>query len=157
MRKGKIIKKKVFVAPDPKYHSVLVQEFVNHIMLAGKKNAAYKIFYGAIDKISEKTGEEGLEVWKKALENVYPSIETKRRRVGGANLQVPVEVYPKRRISLGMRWLIKYAREGVGKTMVDKLANEIMYAAQNEGKAVKKKIDVHKMAESNRALASLKL
>lgn len=157
MRKGKIIKKKTVVSPDPKYNSVVVQEFINHIMIDGKKNVACKIFYGAIEVISQKTGEDGLVVWEKALENVAPSIETKRRRVGGANLQVPVEVYPKRRKSLSMRWIIKYARERSEKTMVNRLAMEIIDAYNNEGRSVKKKNDVLKMAESNRALASLKL
>ncbi|MBQ2350252.1 MAG: 30S ribosomal protein S7 [Cytophagales bacterium] len=157
MRKGKIIKKKTVVSPDPKYNSVVVQEFINHIMIDGKKNVACKIFYGAIEVISQKTGEDGIVVWEKALENVAPSIETKRRRVGGANLQVPVEVYPKRRKSLSMRWIIKYARERSEKTMVNRLAMEIIDAYNNEGRSVKKKNDVLKMAESNRALASLKL
>ena len=157
MRKGKIIKKKTVVSPDPKYNSVVVQEFINHIMIDGKKNVECKIFYGAIEVISQKTGEDGIVVWEKALENVAPSIETKRRRVGGANLQVPVEVYPKRRKSLSMRWIIKYARERSEKTMVNRLAMEIIDAYNNEGRSVKKKNDVLKMAESNRALASLKL
>lgn len=156
MRKGKKYKKKFKINPDPKFNDILVQMFINKLMLDGKKQAAYKIFYGMVDKISEKTKENGLEIWKKALENIYPNIETKRRRIGGATLQVPVEVYPERRISLGMRWLIKYSRERSEKKMVDKLTNEVLAAVSNEGKAFKKKEDVQKMALSNKAFASLK-
>ena len=156
MRKGKKYKKGFKINPDPRYNDILVQMFINKMMWEGKKQVAYKIFYGMIDKLSEKTKGNGLEIWKKALENIYPSIETKRRRIGGATLQVPVEVYPERRIALGMRWLIKYSRERGEKKMIDKLTNEVLAASNNEGKAVKKKEDVQKMALSNKAFASLK-
>jgi small subunit ribosomal protein S7 len=155
MRKGS--PKKRALLPDPKYKDPLVTRFVNNLMKAGKKNLAYRIFYEAVDIISEKTGEAGLDVWRKALSNVSPSVEVKRRRVGGATLQVPIEVRPDRKISLGIKWLLEQARLRGEKTMQDKLAYEIMAASQGEGKAVKKKVDTHKMAESNRAFSHYKI
>lgn len=155
MRKGSA--KKRHILPDPKYKDPLVTRFVNNLMKAGKKNLAYAIFYDAIDIISEKTNEEGLEVWKKALSSITPSVEVKRRRVGGATFQVPVEVRPDRKVSLSIKWLISQVRLGGEKTMKEKLVNEIIAASQGEGKAVKKRIDTHKMAESNRAFSHFKL
>lgn len=155
MRKGS--PKKHTLLPDPKYKDVLVTRFVNNLMKEGKKNLAFNIFYKAVDIVGEKTGESGLEVWKKALSNIFPAVEVKRRRVGGATLQVPIEVRPDRRISLGIKWLLEQARLRGEKTMQEKLAYEIMAASQGEGKAVKKKVDMHKMAESNRAFSHFKL
>jgi len=155
MRKGSAKKRPIL--PDPKYKDPLVTRFVNNLMQAGKKNLAYAMFYDAINTIAEKTGEGGLEVWKKALNNVTPAVEVKRRRVGGATLQVPIEVRPDRRISLSIKWLIGQARLRGEKTMKEKLVNEIIAASQGEGRAVKKKVDTHKMAESNRAFSHFKL
>jgi len=151
MRKAK--PKKRYVLPDPKYKDVLVTKFVNNLMYEGKKSLAYSIFYGAIDLVSEKTKEDGLEVWRRALNNVMPSVEVKSRRVGGATFQVPTEVRPERKTSLGIKWLIKYARMRNDKTMKECLANEIIAASKGEGAAVKKKDDTHRMAEANKAFS----
>ncbi len=155
MRKGS--PKKRTLLPDPKYKDVLVTRFVNNLMKEGKKNLAFNIFYDAVNIVGEKTGEAGLEVWKRALSNIFPAVEVKRRRVGGATLQVPIEVRPDRRISLGIKWLLEQARSRGEKTMQEKLAYEIIAASQGEGKAVKKKADMHKMAESNRAFSHFRL
>jgi len=155
MRKG--IPKKRILLPDPKYKETLVTRFVNNLMQRGKKNLAFAIFYKSLDLVQEKTNEPGLEVWKKALNNVFPAIEVKRRRIGGATIQVPVEVWPDRKISLGIKWLLEQARLRNEKTMQEKLANEIIAASQGEGKTVKKRTDTHKMAESNRAFSHLKI
>ncbi|MEM7055305.1 MAG: 30S ribosomal protein S7 [Bacteroidota bacterium] len=155
MRKGNAKKRNIL--PDPKYKDPLVTRFVNNLMEAGKKNLAYTIFYDAIDIISEKTKEEGLAVWKKALNNTTPSVEVKRRRVGGATYQVPIEVRPSRKASLSIKWLISQARLRGEKTIKEKLVNEIIAASQGEGRAVKKKVDIHKMAESNRAFSHFNL
>jgi len=154
MRKAK--PKKRYLLPDPKYKDVLVTKFVNNLMYEGKKSLAYSIFYGAIDLISEKTKEDGLEVWRRALNNVMPSVEVRSRRVGGATFQVPTEVRPERKISLGIKWLIKYARMRNDKTMKECLANEIIAASKGEGAAVKKKDDTHRMAEANKAFSHFK-
>jgi small subunit ribosomal protein S7 len=154
MRKAK--PKKRYLLPDPKYKDVLVTKFVNNLMYEGKKSLAYSIFYGAIDLVSEKTKEDGLEVWRRALNNVMPSVEVKSRRVGGATFQVPTEVRPERKISLGIKWLIKYARMRNDKTMKECLANEIIAASKGEGAAVKKKDDTHRMAEANKAFSHFK-
>ncbi|MEY2793673.1 MAG: hypothetical protein RJA76_1665 [Bacteroidota bacterium] len=151
MRKAK--PKKRYVLPDPKFKDVLVTKFVNNLMYDGKKSIAYTIFYDALDKVEERTKENGLETWKKALNNVMPTVEVKSRRVGGANFQVPTEVRAERRVSLGMKWLIGYARKRGDKTMMDRLANEIIAAAKGEGAAVKKKDDTHRMAEANKAFS----
>ncbi len=151
MRKAK--PKKRYLLPDPKFQDTTVTRFVNNLMLDGKKNIAYSVFYGAVDIVADKTKEDGLEVWKKALNNVYPSVEVKSRRVGGATFQVPTEVRPERRISLGMKWLIRYARLRHEKTMTEKLAGEIIAASKGEGAAVKKKDDTHRMAEANKAFS----
>lgn len=154
MRKRK--PKKRIIAPDPKYRDESVAKFVNCIMKEGKKNLAYSIFYNSIDLVAEKAREEGLEVWKRALNNIIPSVEVKRRRVGGATFQVPIEVRPARKAFLGMRWLINHARLRGEKTMKERLANEIIAASKGEGNAVKKKYDMHKVAESNKAYSHLK-
>jgi len=139
--------------PDPKYGDELVARFVTTIMYAGKKAVAEGIVYGAFDLVEDKRKEDPLKIFRKALENVQPVIEVKSRRVGGATYQVPVEVAPDRRIALGMRWIRNYARERAGRSMVEKLASELMDAAENRGAAVKKKEDTHKMAEANKAFA----
>lgn len=151
MRKAK--PKKRYILPDPKFQDTLVSKFVNCLMIEGKKNKAYSIFYGAIDIVENKLGENGLEAWKKALNNISPSVEVKSRRVGGATFQVPLEVRPDRKISLGIKWLIKYADLRGEKTMTEKLAAEIMAATKGEGGAIKKKDDTHRMAEANKAFS----
>ena len=151
MRKAK--PKKRYILPDPIYQDTLVTKFVNNLMLDGKKSISYKIFYSAINTVEEKTGENGLETWKTALSNIMPSVEVKARRVGGANFQVPIEVRPDRKISLGIKWMIKYARLRGEKTMEERLANEIIAASKGEGASVKKKDDMHRMAEANKAFS----
>ena len=154
MRKAK--PKKRILLPDPKFHDVLVTRFVNNLMLQGKKSIAYANFYDAIDMIGEKmkgSDKAPLEIWKKALENVTPQVEVKSRRVGGANFQVPTEVGPERKISLSMKNMILYARKRSGRSMAEKLAAEILAAYNNEGAAFKRKEDMHKMAEANKAFA----
>ena len=150
-RRGNVPKREVLA--DPMYNSVLVTKLVNSIMLDGKKGVAQKVVYGAFDTIKEKTGNEPLEVFTQALENIMPSLEVKARRVGGATYQVPMEVRPARRQTLGLRWLTSYARARNERTMAERLAGEIMDAANNTGSAVKKREDTHKMAESNKAFA----
>jgi small subunit ribosomal protein S7 len=154
MRKAK--PRKRYVLPDPKYNDVLVTKFVNNLMHEGKKSLAYRIFYSAIDLIEKKTNENGLEVWKRGLNNVMPTIEVKTRRIGGANFQIPTEVRPERRLSLGIKWIITYARKRGEKSMIEKLANEIIAASKGEGAAVKKKDDTHRMAEANKAFSHFK-
>lgn len=138
---------------DYKFHSTLVTQFINSLMEDGKKRVAEKIFYGAIDSVAQKTNQDGISLFKKAVENVKPTVEVKSRRIGGANYQVPVEVSPERRVTLAIRWLIKHSRERSEKSMAEKFANELIQAAKNEGGAIRKKIDTHKMAEANRAFA----
>ena len=135
------------------YNSVLVTKLVNSIMLDGKKGVAQKVVYGAFDRIKEKTGNEPLDVFTQAMENIMPVLETKTRRVGGANYQVPMEVRPARRQTLGLRWLTAYSRARGERTMAERLAGELMDAANNTGAAVKKREDTHKMAEANKAFA----
>ncbi|QHL88719.1 30S ribosomal protein S7 [Nibribacter ruber] len=151
MRKAK--PKKRILLPDPKYKETLVTRFVNYLMVDGKKSVAYKIFYDACDLVEKRTKENGLETWRKALNNIMPGVEVKSRRVGGATFQVPTEVRPDRKISLGIKWMISYARKRGEKTMMDKLAGEIIAAAKGEGAAVKKKDDTHRMAEANKAFS----
>jgi small subunit ribosomal protein S7 len=141
------------IPPDPKYGDVLVAKLINKVMRDGKKTIARKIVYNAFEIIKQKTGQDPLEVFKKAVENVKPILEVRPRRVGGATYQVPIEVRPERSISLALRWIVQYARERKGKPMMVKLAEEIMAAARNEGMAVKKREDTHKMAEANKAFA----
>ena len=151
MRKAK--PKKRYILPDPKFKDTQVTKFVNNLMVDGKKSIAYEIFYKACEAVEEKLQESGVEVWKKALNNVMPSVEVKSRRVGGATFQVPMEVRADRKESLGMKWMIKYARGRHEKTMKDKLAGEIIAAAKGEGASVKKKDEVHRMADANKAFS----
>jgi small subunit ribosomal protein S7 len=139
--------------PDPLYNSNLVSSFVNVVMKRGKKSTAEGVVYRAFDKIRERTQEDPLKVFKKAIDNIKPTLEVKSRRVGGSNYQVPVEVRPERRTSLSLRWLVTFARERPEKTMVEKLASEILDASQNRGGSVKKREDTHRMAEANKAFA----
>lgn len=150
-RKGPVPKRKVLA--DPIYNSVLVTKLINNIMLDGKKGTAQQIVYGAFERVAEKTGRNALEVFEEALNNVMPVLEVKARRVGGATYQVPMEVRPERRQALGLRWITNYARQRGEKTMVERLAGEILDAINNTGGSVKKKEDVHKMAEANKAFA----
>ena len=141
------------IAPDAVYNNRLVTQLINKVLLDGKRSVAESIVYGAFDIVAEKTGEDALSVFKKAMENVRPTVEVKPKRVGGATYQVPIEVRPERRQTLGLRWLTSYARNRSEKTMKERLAGEIMDAANNTGSAVKKREDTHKMAESNKAFA----
>jgi small subunit ribosomal protein S7 len=144
------------VLPDPRYQDVVITKFINSLMIGGKKSTAERIFYGAMDEVEKRTGEEPLKLFKKALANVKPAVEVKSRRIGGATYQIPVEVRPARRQSLALRWLRDYAKGRSGKTMVQKLSDEIIDAANNRGGSVKKREDVYKMAEANKAFAHLK-
>ncbi|MBX3257958.1 MAG: 30S ribosomal protein S7 [Chitinophagaceae bacterium] len=155
MRKAQA--KKLPLAPDPKYNDKLVTRFVNNLMWAGKKSTAYDIFYNAVEKVSKISGENGYEIWKRALNNVTPSVEVRSRRIGGATFQIPTEVRADRKVSLSIKWLIRYSRERNGKTMADKLANEIVAASKGEGAAFKKKEDTHRMADANKAFAHFKV
>ena len=150
-RKGNIPKREVL--PEPVYGSVVVAKLINSIMLDGKKGVAQKIVYDAFKKVEDTTGENPLEVFEKAMNNIMPVLEVKARRVGGANYQVPVEVRPERRQTLGLRWLTKYTRARGEKTMAERLAKELIDASNNTGGSVKKKEDTHKMAEANKAFA----
>lgn len=151
MRRKRAEKREVL--PDPKYKSVLVTKFINSMMRQGKKSVAERIFYSALDLVEQKTGKPGIEVFEKAVENVKPILEVKSRRVGGATYQVPVEVREDRRQALAIRWLIQYARQRNERTMNVRLANEIIAAFNNEGGAIKKREDTHRMAEANKAFA----
>ena len=141
------------VHPDPKFHDLTISKFMNYVMIDGKKPAAEKIVYGALDKIEDKMKRPPVELFKEALDNVTPALEVRSRRVGGATYQVPVEVRPDRKLALAMRWIISAARSRNETTMVDRLSNELMDAAQNRGAAVKKREDTHRMAEANRAFS----
>ncbi|HEY4060265.1 MAG TPA: 30S ribosomal protein S7 [Puia sp.] len=149
--------KKLPLAPDAKYNDILVTRFVNNIMWQGKKNTAYNIFYDALDKVAKQTNEEGYDIWKRALSNITPAVEVRSRRIGGATFQIPAEVRPDRKISLSMKWLIRFSRERNGRSMAEKLAGEIVAAAKGEGGAFKKKEDTHRMAEANKAFAHFKV
>ncbi len=151
MRKRK--PKKRVLQPDPRFGDPMVTQFVNNLMLDGKKSVAYSLFYKAMDMIQEKTGEDPHEAWKKAVQNVTPGVEVRSKRIGGATFQIPTEIRPARKLSVGMKWLIKYSRARNGKGISEKLAAEIMAASKGEGAAVKKREDTHKMAEANRAFA----
>jgi small subunit ribosomal protein S7 len=139
--------------PDPKFKSTLVTQFINNVTRRGKKRLAERVFYDAIEIAGSRVGQDGLSVFKKAVDNVKPVLEVKSRRIGGANYQVPIEVASERRTSLAIRWLINYAKDRSEKSLAEKLANEFMQAFKNEGGAVRKKIDTHKMAEANKAFA----
>ena len=151
MRKAK--PRKRIILPDPKFNDVLVTKFVNNIMLKGKKTIAYNIFYEAIDIVSQRSNENGLDVWKKALANVTPNVEVRSRRIGGATFQIPSEIRPERKQSMGMKNLIGFARKRNEKTMAIRLASEILAAYKEEGAAFKKTEDIHRMAEANKAFS----
>ena len=151
MRKTKA--KKRILLPDPKFNDILVTRFVNNLMYDGKKSTSYDVFYDAIELVQKRTEQDGLEVWKKALSNVTPAVEVRSRRVGGATFQIPSEIRPERKVSMGIKWMILYARKRNEKSMSAKLAGEIIAAAKEEGAAFKKKEDVHKMAEANKAFS----
>jgi small subunit ribosomal protein S7 len=153
-RKNRAIVREVL--PDPRYQDVVVTKFINSLMKEGKKSTAEKIFYSAMELIEKKTGEEPLKAFKKALSNIKPAVEVKSRRIGGATYQIPVEVRPVRRQSLALRWLRDYSKSRSGKTMMEKLCDEILDASGSRGGAVKKREDVYKMAEANKAFAHLK-
>src|SRR6476620_784379 len=155
MRKAQA--KKLPLAPDPKFNDKLVTRFVNNLMWQGKKSGAFNIFYDAMEKVTKISGEEGYEVWKRALNNVTPAVEVRSRRIGGATFQIPAEVRADRKISLSIKWLIRYSRDRNGRSMSDKLANEIVAASKGEGAAFKKKEDTHRMAEANEAFAHFKV
>jgi len=149
--------KKLPLAPDPRFNDKLVTRFVNNIMWQGKKSGAYNIFYDALDKVAKQANEDGYEVWKRALANVTPAVEVRSRRIGGATFQIPTEVRADRKISLSIKWLIRYSRERNGRSMADKLAGEIVAASKGEGAAFKKKEDTHRMAEANKAFAHFRV
>jgi small subunit ribosomal protein S7 len=145
------------ITPDPRYKDPMVTQFVNNLMLQGKKSTAFSVFYEAMDLVRERTnGQDEHAIWDKALKNVTPQVEVRSRRIGGATFQIPTEIRAKRKLSIGMKWLIKFARERSGRGMADKLANEIIAASKGEGAAVKRKEDMHRMAEANRAFAHFK-
>ena len=155
MRKRK--PKKRIIQPDPRFNDIMVTQFVNNLMWAGKKSVAFKIFYDAMDLIQERTSEDPHKVWKDALNNVMPAVEVRSRRIGGATFQIPTEIRAARRMSIGMKWVIRFSRARSGKGMAEKLAAELIAASKNEGAAVKRKEDTHKMAESNRAFAHFRV
>ena len=155
MRKARAKKKPLL--PDPRFGDTMVTPFVNTLMDDGKKTVAYRIFYDAVDRVEETTKESGYEIWKRAIENITPSVEVRSRRVGGATFQIPAEVRPTRKLYLAMTWLIRFAGDRNGKSMAEKLASEIMAAAKGEGAAFKKKEDTHKMADANKAFAHFKV
>lgn len=155
MSRRRRVDKRVIV-PDPKFHDKIVAKFINDLMLDGKKAVAEKITYGAFDLLQAKFNDDPVKVFKKAMNNVKPSVEVRSRRVGGATYQVPMEVRPERKQSLASRWIIGYAQERSGKNMIEKLAGELIDAAENKGNAIKKREDVHKMAEANKAFAHFK-
>ena len=144
------------VLPDPRYGDILITKVINSLMYDGKKSTSESNFYKALDLVEKKTGEEGIKVFKKAMNNIKPAVEVKSRRIGGATYQVPIEVRPNRKQSLAIRWLRDYSRTRAGKNMVERIADEIIDAANNRGGAVKKREDVYKMAEANKAFAHLK-
>ncbi len=146
-----------FIAPDPRYGDPLVTQFVNNLMLEGKKSKTFKLFYEAMDIVKERTKQEEHAIWKKALNNVIPQVEVRSRRIGGATFQIPTEINPKRKVSIGMKWMIKFARQRSGKGIAEKLAAEIIAASKGEGAAVKRREETHRMAESNRAFAHFRV
>jgi small subunit ribosomal protein S7 len=155
MRKSRPQKR--ITAPDPRFNDPLVTRFVNGLMWDGKKSTAFSIFYNALDTVGKKTEEDGLEVWRRALNNVMPTVEVKARRVGGSTFQIPIEVPPARKIAVGMKWMISYARKRNEKSMAARLAAEIIAASKGEGASVKKKEDTHKMAEANKAFSHFRV
>ncbi len=155
MRKTK--PKKRILTPDPKFNDTMVTRFVNNMMWSGKKSTAFAIFYDALNKVEVKLQEPGVDVWRKALNNIMPSVEVKARRVGGATFQIPMEVPADRKIAVGMKWMIEYARKRSEKSMADKLSAEIIAASKGEGASVKKREDTHRMAEANKAFSHFKV
>lgn len=155
MRKSKA--KKRILTPDPRFNDVLVTRFVNNMMYDGKKTVAFRIFYEAVDLVETKLQERGIDVWKKALNNVMPAVEVKARRVGGATFQIPIEVPAERKVAVGMKWMIDYSRRRNEKSYPEKLAAEIIAASKGEGAAVKKKEDTHRMAEANKAFSHFRV
>lgn len=145
------------IAPDPRYGDPMVTQFVNMMMLEGRKSAAFKVFYDAMDLIKERTEQDEHAVWKKALNNAMPQVEVRSRRIGGATFQIPTEIRAKRKLSIGMKWVIRFSRARSGKGMAEKLSAELIAASKGEGAAVKRKEDTHKMAESNRAFAHFRV
>ena len=143
--------------PDPRFGDPVVTQFVNNMMYSGKKSAAYQLFYDAMDIVADKTNEDPHKMWKTALNNVMPQVEVRSKRIGGATFQIPVEVRPARKVSIGMKWMIRFSRERSGKGYAQKLAAEVMAAAKGEGAAVKRKEDTHRMAEANRAFAHFRV
>ena len=155
MRKSQA--KKLPLAPDGRFNDKMVTRFINNLMWDGKKSTAINTFYDAVDKISKQTGDNGYDVWRKALANITPSVEVRSRRIGGATFQIPAEVRADRKISLSMKWLVRFSRERNGRTMADKLSSEIIAASKGEGAAFKKKEDTHRMAEANKAFSHFKV
>ena len=155
MRKTRAKKKALL--PDPKFNDPMITRFVNNIMWQGKKSIALTIFYDAIDKVSKQTNEDGYEIWKRALSNITPGVEVRSRRIGGATFQIPSEVRPDRKISLSIKWMVRFSRDRNGRSMAEKLANEIIAASKGEGGAFKKKEDTHRMAEANKAFSHFKI
>lgn len=153
----KVRAKKRPLKPDPRFNDPLVTRFVNNLMWSGKKSTAFTIFYDAMDIVADKTKEDPHEVWKKAMNNVMPAVEVKSRRIGGSTFQIPAEIRPDRRISMTMKWLIQFSRKRSGNSMAQKLSAEIMAASKGEGAAVKKKEDVHRMADANKAFAHFRV
>ena len=145
------------IQPDPRFKDTLVTQFVNNMMLSGQKSVAFKCFYDAMDIVKDRTKQDELAIFKKALNNVMPQVEVRSRRIGGATFQIPTEIRAKRKVSIGMKWMIKFARQRSGKGMAEKLAAEMIAASKGEGAAVKRKEDTHKMAESNRAFAHFRV
>ena len=145
------------IQPDPRYGDPMITQFVNNLMLQGKKGVAFAIFYQAMDLVKQRSGEDEHAIWKKALNNAMPQVEVRSRRIGGATFQIPTEIPAKRKVSIGMKWLINFARKRSGKGYAEKLAAEILAASKGEGAAVKRKEDTHKMAESNRAFAHFRV
>jgi small subunit ribosomal protein S7 len=152
MARRRVAEKRI-ITPDPKYKDRVIAKFINDLMVDGKKSVAERILYGAFDIVEEKLKDDPVKIFKKALNNVKPSLEVRSRRVGGATYQVPVEVRPERRQTLASRWIVQYAKERSGKNMIEKLAAEILDASENRGNAIKKREDVHKMAEANKAFS----
>ena len=149
--------KKIPLAPDPRFNDKLVTRFVNNIMWEGKKSIALTIFYDALERVNKQTGEDGYEIWKRALQNVTPGVEVRSRRIGGATFQIPSEVRADRKVSLSIKWMVRFSRERNGRSMAEKLANEIIAASKGEGGAFKKKEDTHRMAEANKAFSHFKV
>jgi len=149
--------KKIPLAPDPRFNDKLVTRFVNNLMWEGKKSIALNIFYDAVDRVSKQTGEDGYEIWKRALANITPGVEVRSRRIGGATFQIPSEVRQDRKISLSIKWMVRFSRERNGRSMAEKLSSEIVAASRGEGGAFKKKEDIHRMAEANKAFSHFKV